>query len=109
MTALLKIEKQDYTIENVAFPCYLTDMTSNSEYFVEVKKDLQEVFTEFFMSESFKTNDNVEGFRMLHYSFNQLLDDLFTAHNNGRINHVKEQMDKIENRDKGEPKKEILN
>jgi hypothetical protein len=46
---------------------------------------------------------------MLHYSFNQLLDDLFTAHNNGRINHVKEQMDKINNREKVEPKKEILN
>ncbi len=109
MTASLKIEKQDYTIENIEFPSYLTDMTSNCEDFVEVKKDLQEVFTEFFHSEGFKTNDNTEGFRMLHYSLNELLDDLFTAHNNGRINHVQEQMDKIQNRDKEEPKKEVLN
>ena len=109
MTTLLKIEKQDYTIDNVAFPCYLTDMTSNSEYFVEVKKDLQEVFTEFFMSDSFKENSDTEGFRMLHYSFNQLLDDLFMAHENGRMNRIKEQIDKFENRDKGEPKKEVLN
>ncbi len=109
METLLKIQKQDYTIDNVAFPCYLTDMTSNCEYFVEVKQDLQEVFTEFFMSESFKTNEDTEGFRMLHYSFNQLLDDLFMAHNNGRMNHVQEQLDKINNPDKVVPKKEILN
>jgi hypothetical protein len=109
MTALLTIEKQGYTVENVKFPDYLTDMTSNSEYFVDIKQNLQEVFTEFFMSESFKTNENDEGFRMLHYSFNQLLDDLFMAHEKGRMNHIKEQLDKIENRDKGEPKKEVLN
>jgi hypothetical protein len=109
MIALLKIEKQDYTIENVEFPCYLTDLTSNSESFVEIKKDLQEVFTEFFHSEQFKTNDNTEGFRMLHYSLNQMLDDLFMAHENGRMNHLKEQIDKINNPDKVEPKKEVLN
>jgi hypothetical protein len=109
MKTLLTIEKKDYKIENVEFPSYITDMTSGSEYFVDVKKDLQEVFTEFFMSESFKTNDNTEGFRMLHYSLNQLLDDMFTAHENGRRNYMQEQIDKINNRDKEEPKKEILN
>ena len=109
MTTLLKIETQDFTVDNVAFPCYLTDMTSRNDYFVEVKQNLQEVFTEFFMSESFKTNDNVEGFRMLHYSLNQMLDDLFMAHNKGRNSHIQEQLDKINNPDKVEPKKEILN
>jgi hypothetical protein len=109
MRALLKIEKQDYTIENVEFPCYLTELTSNSESFVEIKQDLQEVFTEFFHSEQFKTNDNTEGFRMLHYCLNQLLDDMFMAHENGRRNYIQEQLDKFENRDKVEPKKEILN
>ena len=108
METLLKIQKQDYTIDNVAFPSYLTDMTDNSEYFVEVKKDLQEVFAEFFHSESFKTNDNTEGFRMLHYSLNELLDDLFMSQQKGRINHALQQIDDF-NRDKGEPKKEILN
>jgi hypothetical protein len=104
----LKIERPDYTIENVQFSDYLTDMTSNSEYFVEVKKDLQEVFTEFFHSESFKTNDNTEGFRMLHYSLNELLDHLFMSQQKGRINHALQQIDDF-NRDKVEPKKEILN
>ncbi len=108
METLLKIEKQDYTIENVAFPSYLTDMTSNSEYFVEVKKDLQEVFAEFYHSDSFKENNDTEGFRILHYSFNQLLDDLFMAHENGRMDHLKEQLDKINNPDKVEPKKEVF-
>jgi hypothetical protein len=109
MKTLLTIEKQDYKIENVEFPSYITDMTSDSESFVEIKQDLQEVFTEFFHSEQFKTNDNTEGFRMLHYSLNTLLDDLFMAHENSRMNHIKEQIDKFENRDKGEPKKEVLN
>jgi hypothetical protein len=109
MEATLKIEKLDYTIENVQFPSYLIDMTSQNDYFVELKQDLQEVFTEFWMSESFKTNDNTEGFRMLHYSLNQMLDDLFMAHNNGRNKHIQEQLDKINNPDKEEPKKEILN
>ena len=108
METLLKIQKQDYTIENVQFPCYLTDMTDNSEYFVEVKKDLQEVFTEFFHSESFKENNNTEGFRMLHYSLNQLLDDLFISQQKGRINHALQQIDKFNNRDKEEPKKEVF-
>ena len=109
MTTLLKIETQDFTVENVAFPCYLTDMTSRNDYFVEVKQNLQEVFTEFFMSESFKTNEDTEGFRMLHYSLNQMLDDLFMAHNKGRNSHIQEQLDKIENREKGEPHKVGLN
>jgi hypothetical protein len=104
----LKIERPDYTIENVQFPDYLVDMTDNSEYFVEVKKDLQEVFAEFFHSESFKTNDNTEGFRMLHYSLNELLDDLFMSQQKGRMNHVQQQIDDF-NRDKVDPKKEILN
>lgn len=108
METLLKIQKQDYTIENVAFPDYLTDMTSDNEYFVEVKKDLQEVFTEFFHSESFKTNDNTEGFRMLHYSLNQLLDDLFISQQKGRISHTLQQIDDFNNRDKEEPKKEVF-
>jgi hypothetical protein len=109
MKTLLTIEKKDYKIENVEFPSYVTDMTSDSESFVEIKQNLQEVFTEFFHSEQFKTNDNTEGFRMLHYCLNQLLDDMFMAHENGRMNHLKEQFDKINNRDKVEPKKEILN
>jgi hypothetical protein len=109
MTALLTIEKQDYKIENVEFPSYITDMTSDSESFVEVKQDLQEVFTEFFHSEQFKTNDNTEGFRILHYSLNKLLDDLFMAHNNGRANHIQDKIDKFHNPDKEEPKKEVLN
>jgi hypothetical protein len=109
MTALLTIEKQDYTIKNVKFPYYLVDMTSNDESFIDVKKDLQEVFTEFFHSESFKTNNNTEGFKILHYSLNKLLDDLFMAHNNGRANHIQDKIDKFHNPDKEEPKKEVLN
>ncbi len=109
MTASLKIEKQDYVIENVEFPSYLTDMTSQSDYFVEVKETLREVFAEFYHSESFKTNDDTERFRILDYSLHSLLDDLFTAHNNGRNKHIQEQLDKINNPDKVEPKKEILN
>jgi hypothetical protein len=108
-TASLKIERQNYTIENMEFSDYLVDMTAENDYFVEIKQNLQEVFTEFFMSESFKTNDNVEGFRMLHYSFNQLLDDLFLAHNRGKMNYLQEQLDKVKAMDKVEPKKEILN
>ena len=104
----LKIERPDYTIENVQFPDYLVDMTDNSEYFVEVKKDLQEVFAEFFHSESFKTNDCTEGFRMLHYSLNQLLDDLFISQQNGRINHALQQIDKFNNQGKEEPKKGVF-
>ena len=104
----LKIERPDYTIENVAFSDYLVDMTDNSEYFVEVKKDLQEVFAEFFHSDSFKENNDTEGFRMLHYSLNQLLDDLFISQQKGRINHALQQIDKFNNRDKEEPKKEVF-
>ena len=104
----LKIERPDYTIENVSFPDYVTDMTSDNEYFVEVKKDLQEVFAEFFHSESFKTNDNTEGFRMLHYSLNQLLDDLFISQQNGRINHALQQIDDFNNQGKEEPKKGVF-
>ena len=109
MKTLLKIEKQDYTVENVAFPCYLTDMTSQNDYFVGIKESLREVFAEFYHSESFKTNDCTERFRMLDYSLNQMLDDLFMAHNKGRNSHIQEQLDRIENREKGEPQKVGLN
>ena len=108
MTALLKIEKQNYTIENVKFPDYLTDMTSKNEHFIDVKNDLQEVFSEFFHSDSFKENNNTEGFRMLHYSLNSLLDNLFMAHHNGRMNNIQEQLEKINNPVKVEPTKEVF-
>ncbi len=108
-TAALKIERQNYTIENVNFPDYLVDMTAQNDYFVEIKQNLQEIFTEFFMSESFKTNDNVEGFRMLHYTMNQLLDDLFLAHNKGRVNYLQEQLDKVKAMEKDYQLKEVLN
>jgi hypothetical protein len=104
----LKIERQNYTIENLEFSDYLIDMTAESEYFVEIKQNLQEVFTEFFMSESFKTNDNTEGFRMLHYSLNKILDELFTAHNKGKARYIHQQLDEIRTIEKDEPLKQVF-
>lgn len=107
--AILKFERHNYKIEDMRFPDYLVDMTSETDYFVEIKQDLQSVFTEFFLSESFKTSDDTGGIRMLHYSLNQLLDDLHLAHNEGKINYMKEQLEKVRALDRVEPKKEILN
>ena len=104
-TTSLKIERQNYTIENVQFPDYFVDKTAQNDDFVEIKETLREVFTEFFHSESFKTNDCTERFRILDYSLNQMLDDLFMAHNRGRNKHIQEQLDKIDNREKEESQK----
>ena len=96
MTALLEIELKDYTVKDVQFPDYLTEMTSDNDYFVEVKRDLLDVFSVFFNSDEFKERDETVGFIMLQQSLNGMLDNLFMAHHNGRVNHMKEQIDKIE-------------
>ena len=46
--ATLKFERHNYKIEDMRFSEYLVDMTSETDYFVEIKQDLQSVFTEFF-------------------------------------------------------------
>ena len=109
MTASLNITNQNFTVNNLRFPDYLIDKVSSNPSYVEVKRDLEEIFTVFFHSEDFKSSDDTDCFRMLHYSLNQLLDDMFLGINNGRNSHIQEQLDKIENREKGEPQKVGLN
>lgn len=96
MTASLEIELKDYTVKDVQLPDYLVEMTSDSDYFVEVKRNLLDVFSTFFNSDEFKERDDTTGFMMLHQSLNGMLDNLFMGHYNGRMNHMKEQIDKIE-------------
>jgi len=104
MRTSLKIERQNYTIENVQFPDYFVDMTAQNDCFVEIKETLREVFAEYFHSESFKNNDCTERFRILDYSLNQMLDDLFMAHNRGLSDYLQQQIDTF-NRDKEESQK----
>ena len=96
MTASLEIERKDFIIKNVEFPDYLVEMTSNNEYYVEVKRNLSNIFSTFFHSEDFKERDNTDGFLLLHYSLNEMLDGMFLAHHNGINNHMKEQIDKMQ-------------
>ena len=96
MIASLEIELKDYTLKDVQFPDYLTEMTSDNDYFVEVKRDLLDVFSVFFNSDEFKERGETVGFMMLQQSLNGMLDNLFMAHHNGRMNYMKEQIDKIE-------------
>lgn len=93
MIAKLNIETQDFTVKNLQFPDYLIDKVSSNPSYVEVKRDLEEIFTVFFHSDGFKTTKDTECYRMLHYSLHQLLDDMFLGINNGRMNHVQEQID----------------
>ena len=104
MVGTLKIETKDFTIKNLQFPDYLIDKVSSNPSYVEVKRDLDEIFSAFFHSEDFKSADDTDCYRMLHYSFNQLLDDMFLGIHNGRMNHVQEQID-LYNREKEEPLK----
>ena len=71
---------------------------------MEVKKDLEEIFSAFFHSDDFKEMGDTENYRMLHFSLNQLLDDLFLGIHNGRMNHLQEQIDTF-NRDREESQK----
>ena len=104
MTATLKIETKDFTIKALQFPDYLIDKVSSNPSYVEVKRDLDEIFSAFFHSDDFKSADDTDCYRMLHYSFNKLLDDMFLSIHNGRMSHVQEQID-LYNREKEEPLK----
>ena len=108
MTATLNIETQDFTVKNLRFPDYLIDKVFSNPSYVDIKRDLDEVFSAFFHSEDFKSADDTDDYRMLHYSINQLLDDMFLGIHQGRMNHVQEQLDKINNPVEVEPKKEIF-
>ena len=108
MTATLNIEIQDFTVSNLRFPDYLIDKVSCNPSYVEVKRDLEEIFTVFFHSEDFKGANDTDDYRMLHYSLNQLLDDMFLGIHQGRMNHVQEQLDRINNPVKEEPQKEVF-
>ena len=108
MTAKLNIETKDFTVENLRFPDHLIYKVSSNPLYVEVKKDLEEIFTVFFHSDEFKSCDDTDDYRMLHYSLNQLLDDMFLGIHQGRMNHVQEQLDRINNPVKEEPKKEVF-
>ena len=90
MTATLNIETQDFTVNNVNFSDYLIDKVSSNPTNVEVKRDLEEIFSAFFHSDDFKEMGDTENYRMLHFSLNQLLDDLFLGIHNGRMNHLQE-------------------
>ena len=103
MNATLKIETQDFTVNNVNFSDYLLDKVSTNPSYVEVKRDLEEIFSAFFHSDDFKEMGDTENFRMLHFSLNQLLDDLFLGICKGRMNYLQEQLDKVDNREKGNP------
>jgi hypothetical protein len=109
MTATLEIKTKDFTVKNLSFPDHLIYKVSSNPMYVEVKKDLEEIFTVFFHSDEFKSCDDTDNYRMLHYSFNQLLDDMFLGIHHGRMNHVQEQLDKINNPVQVEPTKEVLN
>ena len=108
MVGTLKIETKDFTIKTLQFPDYLIDKVSSNSSYVDVKRDLDEVFSAFFHSEDFKSADDTDDYRMLHYSINQLLDDMFLGIHHGRMNHVQEQLDKINNPVEVEPKKEVF-
>ena len=108
MTAKLNIETQNFTVKNLRFPDYLIDKVSSNPSYVEVKRDLEEVFSAFFHSEDFKSADDTDDYRMLHYSLNQLLDDMFLGIHNGRMNHVQEKLDMINNPVKVGPTKEVF-
>ena len=109
MIAKLNIETQDFTVKNLRFPDHLIYNVSSNPLYVEVKKDLEEIFTVFFHSDEFKSTDDTDSYRMLHYSFHQLLDDMFLGIHHGRMSHVQEQLEKINNPVKVESKIEILN
>ena len=93
MTATLNITNQDFTVNNLSFPDYLIDMVSSNPSYVEFKRDLDEIFSAFFHSEEFKSADDTDCYRMLHYSFNQLLNDMFLSIYNRQMNHVQEKID----------------
>ena len=107
MTATLDIETKDFTVKDLRFPDHLIYNVSSNPLYVEVKRDLEEVFSTFFHSEDFKSTEDTESYRMLHYSFNQLLDDMFLGIHHGRMNHVQEQINTY-NQGKEEPKKEVF-
>ena len=104
MTAKSKIETQDFIVKNLRFPDYLIDKVSSNPSYVEVKRDLEEIFLAFFHSEEFKSADDTDCYRMLHHSFNQLLDNMFLSIQNRQMNHVQEKID-LYKREKEEPLK----
>lgn len=104
MTKSLKIERQDFTLKDSKVPDYLTDKVSSNHLYMEVKRDLDEIFSAFFHSEEFESADDADCYRILHYSFNKLLDDMFLSIHNRQMNHVQEKIN-LYKREKEEPLK----
>ena len=87
MTA--EIKGLNLSVKNVELPGYFAEITANSDYFVEVKRRLSEVFTEFYHSDTFKETDNTDGIRVLHYHLDEMLDNLFIAQQQDRHETIK--------------------
>ena len=89
MDALIEIKGLNLSVKNVEMPGYFVEITSNYGYFVEVKRQLSTLFIEFYHSEDFKAIDNTEGFRLLHFYLDEMLDNLFVAQQKERQETIK--------------------
>ena len=89
MDALIEIKGLNLSVKNVEMPGYFAEVTSQYDYFVEVKRRLSDVFMEFYHSETFKETNNTDGIRVLHYHLDEMLDNLFIAQQKERQETIK--------------------
>ncbi|MBC7406953.1 MAG: hypothetical protein H7339_01045 [Arcicella sp.] len=89
MEALIEIKGMNLSVKNVELPPYFAEITSQYDYFVEVKRHLSDVFMEFYHSDTFKETDNTDGIRVFHFHLNEMLDNLFVAQQQERQNTIK--------------------
>lgn len=93
--ATLTIENGDIVQTGINFHSYIFDNTEEVKDFIEIKEVLARVFLEYYQTSDFKERYDTENVRMLHYSLDNLLDNLHLANVEQKAKVSSRELEKI--------------